>query len=47
MPKENILLIDDTYENIEVARQRGWNVCLASALNFEKIKESVNKFLKK
>ena len=43
--KENILFIDDKLENIEAAQRRGWNVCLASALEFEKIKESVYVFL--
>lgn len=47
IPKENILFIDDKKENIDIAKQRGWNVCLASALEFDKIQYSVDKFLKK
>ena len=47
IPKENILFIDDKFENIDVAQKRGWNVCLASALEFDKIKQSVYEFLSK
>lgn len=43
--KKNILFIDDTLANIETAKQIGWNVCLATGLEFDKIKESVYKFL--
>jgi HAD superfamily hydrolase (TIGR01509 family) len=42
---KNILFIDDTLANIETAKQIGWNVCLATGLEFDKIKESVYKFL--
>ncbi len=42
---EKILFIDDSIENIQVAQRRGWKVCLATALEFEKIKKSVNDFL--
>lgn len=45
IPKENILFIDDTPANIKMAEQMGWNVCLATGLEFDKIKESVYKFL--
>lgn len=45
IPPKNILFIDDTLENIISAQKRGWNVCQATALEFDKIKESVNKFL--
>jgi len=41
----NILFIDDAIENIEVAKNRGWNVCLATARDFEKIKNTVKEFL--
>lgn len=47
IPTENILFIDDCFENISVANKRGWNVCLATALDFSIIKECVNEFLKK
>lgn len=43
--KRKYIIIDDKLENIEAAQRRGWNVCLASALEFEKIKESVYVFL--
>lgn len=42
---KNILFIDDVKENIDVAKQRGWNVCLANGHELGKIQESVNKFL--
>ena len=45
IPKENILFIDDTPANIETAKQMGWNVCLATGLEFDKIKKSVYNFL--
>ena len=45
--KGNILFIDDTSENIEVARKRGWNICLAFGYELDKIKESVESFLSK
>lgn len=46
IPVSNILFIDDSKENIEVAKNRGWKVCQATARDFEKIKKSVNEFLK-
>ncbi len=42
---ENIMLIDDTKENIESAKKRGWKTCLATGNDLNLIKESVNKFL--
>ncbi len=45
IPTKNILFIDDKAKNIETARKRGWKVCLATALEFEKIKICVNEFL--
>lgn len=45
IPKENILFIDDVTENINVAKKRGWNTCLATGLELDKIKESVYEFL--
>ena len=41
----NILFIDDLTENINVAKKRGWNTCLATGLELDKIKESVYEFL--
>lgn len=41
----NILFIDDTKENIEMAKQRGWNTCHSYGYELDKIKQSVNKFL--
>lgn len=41
----DILFIDDTKENIEVAKQRGWNTCHAYGYELDKIKQSVNIFL--
>lgn len=45
IPKENILFIDDTAQNINVAKKRGWKVCLATGLELDKMKESVYEFL--
>lgn len=45
IPKENILFIDDLTENINVAKKRGWNTCLVTGLELDKIKESVYEFL--
>ncbi len=42
---ENILLIDDTLENIETAKSRGWCTCKAFGYEFDKIKEAVENFL--
>ena len=44
---ENILFIDDTQINIEQANMRKWNTCRADGYEFEKIKKSVEEFLKK
>ena len=41
----NILFIDDNEENINAAKKRGWNVCLATGHELDKIKDSVNKFI--
>ena len=41
----NILFIDDCSDNIETAKKRGWNTCLASGYELNKIKNSINKFL--
>lgn len=43
---ENILFIDDREDNIKVAKKRGWNTCLASGNEIEKIKNSILVFLK-
>lgn len=43
---ENILLIDDTKENIEAARKNGWKTCMATGKELDKIKKEVNEFLK-
>ena len=42
---ENILFIDDNDFNLENARNRGWNTCLAEGFEIEKIKKEINKFL--
>lgn len=42
---ENILLIDDTKENIEAAKGLGWKTCMATGNELEKIKKEVEKFL--
>lgn len=42
---ENILFIDNNKINIENAKKRGWNTCLAFGYEIEKIKNSVDKFL--
>ena len=42
---KNILFIDDSKENIEVANKREWNTCLAIGHELDKIKEKVNEFL--
>ena len=44
---ENILFIDDTKENIEVAKKRKWNVCHTDGHRLDKIQKSVNTFLEK
>ena len=42
---KNMLFIDDSKENIEVANKRGWNTCLATGHELDKIKNSINEFL--
>ena len=42
---KNMLFIDDSKENIEVANKRGWNTCLATGHELDKIKDSINNFL--
>lgn len=42
---ENILFIDNNKINIENAKKRGWNTCLAFGYEIDKIKNSVDKFL--
>lgn len=42
---ENILFIDDYDFNLENARNRGWNTCLAEGFEIEKINKKINKFL--
>ena len=42
---KNILFVDDSKENIEVAKIRGWNTCLATGHELDKIKDSIDKFL--
>lgn len=44
-PKD-ILFIDNNETNIENARKRGWNTCLATGKELDKIKEAVSAFLK-
>lgn len=41
----NILFIDDKKENCVAAKQRGWQVCQASGYEFDKIKDSIFKFI--
>lgn len=43
---ENILLIDDTKENIETAKRLDWNMCQATGNDLDLIKETVNNFIK-
>lgn len=43
---KNILLIDDTKENIETAKRLGWNTCQATGNDLNLIKETVNNFIK-
>lgn len=42
---ENILFIDDSKENIETAKQLGWNTCNTYGYELDKIKEKVKEFL--
>lgn len=43
---ENILLIDDTKENIDAAKRLGWNTCQATGNDLDLIKKVVNNFIK-
>ena len=38
------MFIDDRVDNIEVARKRGWNVCMSTGCELDKIKEKANDF---
>ena len=42
---EDILFIDDDYQNILAAKECGWNTCLAFGYELDKIKKSVDDFL--
>ncbi len=42
----NILFIDDTTENIKVANKYGWNTCLATGNEIDKIRTEIVNFLK-
>lgn len=44
---QNILFVEDTEENIKTAQEMGWNTCKAYGYEIDKIKESVEMFLKK
>lgn len=44
---ENILFIDDDHENIVAAQKSGWNTCEAFGYELDKIKRSVEEFLRK
>lgn len=43
----NILFIDNTVENIEVANKYGWNTCLATGNEIDKIRTEIINFLNK
>ena len=43
---ENILFIDNNKNNIENAKKRGWNTCNSYGYDLDKIKTSVESFLK-
>lgn len=43
--KEDILFIDDNLNNINSAKEFGWNTLQATGLELDKIKEACNKFL--
>ncbi len=43
--KSSILFIDDKESNIEAAKMRGWNTCLACGYELDKIKNVVEEFL--
>ena len=42
----DILFIDDLEKNINTAKKMGWNVCQASGLELDKIKQACEEFLK-
>lgn len=44
LPKD-ILFIDDKMRNLNVAKKRGWNICLATGNDIEKIKKAIEYFL--
>lgn len=44
LPKD-ILFIDDKMRNLNVAKKRGWNICLATGNDIEKIKQAIEEFL--
>ena len=43
---ENILFVDDEENNIKMAKKCGWNTCKAYGYELDKIKQSVENFLK-
>lgn len=43
---KNILFIDNNENNINNAKKRGWNTCLAFGYELDKIKNTVDEFLK-
>lgn len=43
---KNILFIDDDTNNILIAKECGWNTCQAFGYELDKIKSSVEEFLK-
>lgn len=47
LSSDYILLIDDTKENIEMAKKRGWNTCQAFGYELDKIKKIILDFLEK
>ena len=42
---KNILLIDDRQDNIDMAKEFGWNAFKTTGLELEKIIECCNKFI--
>ena len=43
--KKDILFIDDSKDNIEVAKKIGWNTLLCTGLDLDTIKEECLKFI--
>ena len=43
---DDILFIDDRQDNIDMAKEFGWNTLKASGLELEKIKECCENFIK-